>query len=194
MFRDLVIKNRSYRKFDETKRISSEELRELVDVGHLVPSGANLQPLRFITISSKEKCDEVFPTLRWAAYLKEGGTPTEGQRPTAYIMILAPSGQNRGVEEGITGQTILLAAAEKGIGGCFIGSIIRPELAKIVPIPDGYDVKYVLALGYPTEKVVLEEISIGDDIKYYRDENLVHHVPKIKTEELIFTELRGDKS
>lgn len=189
MFKDLVIKNRSYRKFDETKRISSEILRELVDIGHLVPSGGNLQPLRFITVSSEEKCAEVFPTLRWAAYLKEWGGPAVGERPTAYIMILAPSGQNRGVEEGISGQTILLAAAEKGIGGCFIGSIVRPELAKVIPVPEGYDVKYVLALGYPSEEVVLEEISLGDDIKYYRDENEVHHVPKIKTEDLIVSEL-----
>ncbi len=189
MFKELVIKNRSYRRFDEAKCISPEVLKELVDIGHLVPSGANIQPLRFITVSSKEKCAEVFPTLRWAAYLKEGGTPIEGERPTGYILILAPSGAHRGVEEGITGQTILLAATEKGIGGCFIGSIIRPELMKVIPIPDGYEVKYVLALGYPKETVVLEEISAGGDIKYYRDENLVHHVPKIKTEDLIFSEL-----
>lgn len=189
MFRDLVTKTRSYRRFDETKRISSEVLREFVDIARLTPSGGNLQPLRFITVSSEEKCAQVFPTLMWAAYLKEWGGPVEGERPTAYIMILAPSGQNRGVEEGISGQTILLAAAEKGIGGCFFGSIRRKELAEVVSIPEGYDVRYILALGYPAETVVIDEISLGDDIKYYRDDNDVHHVPKIKTEDLLVSEL-----
>lgn len=188
MFRDLVVKNRSYRRFDETKRISLEILKELVDIGHLVPSGANLQPLRFITVSSEEICAKVFPTLRWAAYLKEWGGPKEGERPTAYIMILAPAGTNRGVEEGISGQTILLAAAERGIGGCFLGSIVRKELAEFIAIPEGYEVKYILALGYPREEVVIDEISVGDDIKYYRDENDVHHVPKIKIDEVLVAE------
>ena len=76
MFKDLVLKTRSYRRFDETKRISPEVLRELVDIGHLTPSGGNLQPLRFITISSEEKCAEVFPTLMWAAVSGLPRSPT----------------------------------------------------------------------------------------------------------------------
>ncbi len=188
MFKDLVKKTRSYRRFDETKRISAEELREFVEIARLTPSGGNLQPLRFITVSDEAKCAEVFPTLMWAAYLKDWKGPSEGERPTGYVIILAPAGQHRGVEEGICGQTIMLAAAEKGIGGCFFGSIIRKELAKVIEIPEGYEVKYILALGYPTEEVVIDEISIGDDIKYYRDEQDVHHVPKIKTDEILVAE------
>lgn len=185
MLRDLVIKNRSYRRFDESRCVTLEILEEIVDTGHLVASGGNFQPLRFITIASKEKCAEVFPTLAWAAYLKDWKGPAEGERPTGYIVILSPVGPNRGFEEGIYGQTMLLAAIEKGIGGCMIGSIVRAELSQIIPVPEGYEIKLVLALGYPTEEVVIDEISLGDDIKYYRDENDVHHVPKIKTEDLI---------
>ena len=189
MFKDLVIQNRSYRKFDETKRISPEILRELIDTGHLVPSGGNCQPLRFITISTPEKCAEVFPTLKWAAYLKEWDGPAKGERPSAYIIMLSPAGQNTAWDEGICGQTILLSATEKGIGGCFIGSILRDKLAEVISVPEGYGIKLVLALGYPEEEIILEEISLGGDTKYYRDENWVHHVPKLKTGEIIFSEL-----
>lgn len=207
MFKDMVIKNRSYRRFDESKRISSEQLRELIDIGRLVPSGGNGQPLRYILVHSEEKCAEVFPTLMWAAYLKDWDGPAPGERPVAYIIILSPAGQNTAYDEGIAGQTILLAAAERGMGGCFIGSVNRAKLAEIIPVtngcgvtkgcgvtngygvPEGYGIKLVIALGYPKEEIVLEDVSAGDDIKYYRDHNQVHHVPKIKLDDMILTEL-----
>lgn len=189
MLKDIVVKNRSYRRFDETKRISPEQLQELIDIGRLVPSGGNGQPIRYILVHSEEKCAEIFPNLLWAAYLKDWTGPLPGERPAAYIIMLSPASRNTSCEEGIAGQTILLAAAEKGMGGCFIGSVNRANLSQLLPIPEGYVIKLVLALGYPAETVVLEDISADDDIKYYRDENQVHHVPKINLKDMILAEL-----
>jgi len=48
MIRDLIEKNRSYRRFYESESIKSEMLRELVDLARLSGSAANRQPLKYI--------------------------------------------------------------------------------------------------------------------------------------------------
>lgn len=183
--RDIVKKNRSYRRYEQRKKISELELKELVDVGRLTPSAANKQSIRYFLSNDESTNAKIFETLKWAGYLEEWEGPIEGERPCAYIILVAPKGMNTAHDEGIIGQTILLAAVEKGMGGCFIANIDRDNLRNSLNISNDYDIKLVLALGYPKEKVVIDEISKEDDIKYYRDSNMVHHVPKIKLDDLI---------
>lgn len=183
--KEIVKRNRSYRRYDQSKKVSEMELRELVDIARLTPSGANKQPIRYFLSNTESTNAKIFETLRWAGYLEEWEGPEEGERPCAYIILVAPKGINAAHDEGIIGQTILLAAVERGMGGCFIANIDRNKLRSNLNISDEYDIKLVLALGYPKEKVVIDEITKEDDIKYYRDQDMVHHVPKIKLEDLI---------
>lgn len=185
MLKELVIKNRSYRRFYQNKAIDNEQLKFFINIGRLTASGANKQPVRYILSNVAEKNEKIFGCLRWAGYLEDWGGPEEGEKPSAYIVMLEQKGINAPHDEGIIGQTILLAAVEQGIGGCFIVNIDREMLRQVLNIDEIYDVKLVIALGYPKEKVVLEEISETDDIKYYRDEDKIHHVPKIKLDDLI---------
>ena len=185
MFKEIVLKNRSYRRFYEEKSITEEEIKYLVEMGHLTPSGANKQPVRFVLVNSKEGCGKVYETLRWAGYYNDWDGPVEGERPSAYIVMLSPKGMNCQHDEGIIGQTILLAAVDKGLGGCFIGNIDREELSRRINVPCGYVISLVIALGYPKEQVVIENINSDDDIRYYRDTEAVHHVPKIVLEEVV---------
>ena len=88
MLKEKKKKNRSYRRFDESVRIPRETLVELVELARLCPSGANLQPLRFALVSEKPLTDRVFPLLKFAAYLQDWAGPAEGERPTAYIVVM----------------------------------------------------------------------------------------------------------
>ena len=185
MLKELVIKNRSYRRFYQNQAIDSEQLKFLINIGRLTASGANKQPVRYILSNEAEKNERIFGCLRWAGYLEGWEGPKEGEKPSAYIVMVEPKGVNAPHDEGIIGQTILLAAVEQGLGGCFIANIDREMLREALNVDDRYDIKLVIALGYPKEKVVLEEISETDDIKYYRDEEKIHHVPKIKLDDLI---------
>jgi len=90
-----------------------------------------------------------------------------------------------GCDHGITAQTILLGAAEKGLGGCMIGSVQRDDLRKIMNVSDRFDILLVLALGKPKETVVLEEMQPGGSIEYYRTPDDVHHVPKRPMSEIL---------
>lgn len=187
MVHDLVIKNRSYRRFFQEVPVTLDTLRELVDLARLSPSARNAQPLRFILSNEPEKNAFIFKQLAWAGYLKDWAGPEEGERPAAYILILGDHdiSPTFGCDHGIASQSILLGAVEKGLGGCIIGSIQRPALQAGLQIPAKYEILLALAIGVPKEKVVLEAVGPDGGIKYYRDENQVHHVPKRALDDLI---------
>ncbi len=187
MVRDLIFKNRSYRRFFQEEPVSLETLRELVDLARYSPSARNAQPLRFILSNEPKNNAVIFKHLAWAGYLKDWAGPEEGERPAAYILIVGDReiSPTFGSDHGIASQSILLGAVEKGLGGCIIGSIQRPGLQAALHIPNKYEILLCLALGKPKETVVLEAVGPGGDIKYYRDAAQVHHVPKRSLDDLI---------
>jgi nitroreductase len=187
MIRELIEKNRTYRRFYQDVKINKETLEELIDLARLSSSGANLQPLKYILSYEEEKNNLIFPHLRWAGYLKDWDGPKEGERPSAYIVMLCDKeiSTNCFWDHGIACQSILLGACEKGLGGCMFGSIDRQGLIKALNIPDRYELLLVIALGKPKEKVVIEDMKDPKNVKYWRDENGVHHVPKRKLQDLI---------
>lgn len=187
MIRDLIIKNRSYRRFFQEVTIERQTLTELVDLTRLSASGANLQPLKYILSCEPEKNALIFPHLAWAGYLKDWPGPSEGQRPSAYIIILIDTKirNSVGCDHGVAAQSILLGATEKGLGGCIIGSVQREGLRKALDIPSHYEILLVLALGKPREKVVIETVDQTGDIKYWRDAEGIHHVPKRALDDII---------
>jgi nitroreductase len=185
--RDLVLRNRSYRRFDESCRIERETLIELIGLARCTPSAANRQPLKYILSSEQKTNDRIFPCLAWAAYLKDWDGPAPGERPTAYIVILIDEGiaKDWWCDDGIAAQTILLGAVEKGLGGCLIGSINKERLRQELNIAEQFKIRLVVALGKPAEQVRLEDLAPGGDIRYWRDAKDVHHVPKRLLSELI---------
>ena len=193
MLEDLVRKNRSYRRFHQDVPVDIETLRALVNLARLSASGSNLQPLKYIISCQPETNARIFLHTRWAGYLKDWPGPAEGERPAAYIVILGDTEIRKsfGCDHGIAAQSIMLGAAERGLGGCMIGSIDRTELRQMLDIPDHYEILLILALGKPKETVVLEEVGPDGSVKYYRDADGVHHVPKRSLDELILREYGG---
>lgn len=186
MIRDLVKQSRSYRRFYQDQAISRDTLVELVDLARLSPSGANLQPLKFMLACDAEANAKVFPCTIWAGYLPDWPGPDEGERPAGYIVLLGDTtiSKNCATDAGIACQSILLGAAERGLGGCIFGSIKREQLREELSIPEHLEILLIVALGKPREQVVIDPAKDGD-IKYWRDEQAVHHVPKRPLDELI---------
>ena len=174
---DLVMKRRTIRRFQQ-KPLPRDLLDRLLDAGRLAPSAANLQPLEFITVDSPEMCAQIFPLTTWAGYLPDG-TPQEGERPTAWMLILhnrilSPVADQ---DVGFAAASMVLVAEDEGVASCAIGSVQRGPLRQALGIPEHYEVPLVIALGYPAETAVAEAM-VGDEVKYWRDQQGVHHVPK----------------
>ena len=189
MLRDLILQNRSYRRFHQEVPISLDDLKELVDLARQSASAANRQPLKYFLSYQPGMNARIFPYLAWAGYLKDWGGPKEGEKPAAYIIMLGDKTitQAFGCDHGIAAQSILLGATEKGLGGCIIGSVRRVELSQELHIPEQYEILNVIALGKPKEQVVIEAVGEDGDIKYWRDAQGIHHVPKRSLEEIILS-------
>ena len=187
VIRDLILKNRSYRRFHQEEAIDLETLKELVDLARCSASAANRQPLKYILSCQPDKNALIFKHLSWAGSLKDWPGPAEGERPSAYIIVLGDEevSQSFGCDHGIAAQSILLGAVERGLGGCMLGAIKRDGLRRDLKIPKRYDILLVIALGKPAEKVVLETVGPDGNTTYWRDKDSVHHVPKRPLDEII---------
>ncbi len=186
MIKDLLIKNRSYRRYDESIKIAKEQLVKWIDLVRFCPSGRNSQPLKYIISYEEEKNEKVFSTLSWAAYLKDWDGPVKGERPSAYIIQLLDTTitNNFFCDDGIAAQSILLSAVEEGFGGCIFRSINKPMLMKLLAIPDHFQIINVISLGKPVERIVIDDIK-DDDYKYWREKDGTHHVPKRLLNEIL---------
>lgn len=186
MLKDLILKNRSYRRFYQSEKITTEQLREWIDLARNSASARNAQSMKYILSTEDPLNTLIFEQLAWAGYLTEWKGPEEGERPSAYIVLLHDTriSGNYFCDDGIAMQSILLGATEAGFGGCIIHSVNRIKVREILNLSNQYEILYVLALGKPKEIVILDELE-GNDIKYWRDENEVHHVPKRPLDEVI---------
>ena len=187
MLKDLILQNRSYRRFRQEVAIELKTLRELVDLARCSASSTNRQPLKYLLSCDPEKNALIFQTLSWAGALRDWPGPAKGERPSAYIIILMDKeiSQSTSCDHGIAAQSIMLGAAEKGLGGCMLGSAKKDTLSQNLDIPLRYEILLVLALGEPGEKVVLETLEPGQPVTYWRDSESTHHVPKRQLDDII---------
>jgi nitroreductase len=184
----LVKKNRSYRRFNQNVRISVDQIHQWIELARNSASGRNMQPLKY-ALSTDEKINSlIFEQLAWAGYLKDWKGPAEGEQPAAYIAVLKDTSlaENIYCDDGIAVQAILLGAVSDGFGGCIIGSFNKSKVSAILKLPDHLEILWIIALGQPIETVVLEDLE-GDDIRYWRDEESIHHVPKRRLKDLIYS-------
>ena len=183
---ETIISRRTIRKFKQEK-IDPKILKKIVNGGRLAPSAANLQPLEYLIIDDEDLKKKIFPNLAWAGYIKPKGDPGKGERPTVYIIILADKKINPAPEMdiGASVENMNLIAGEEGIGCCWIGAFKKKKINEIIDVPENLSVELVLAMGYPLEKPVPEDIEKGSSIKYYKDASGTLHVPKRKLEDIL---------
>jgi nitroreductase len=160
-----------------------------------VASAGNRQPTRFIIVNNKELNKVIFSSLGWLGYLSEDMGPVVGERPNAYIIITSDfTIKNTSIQfdAGIAAQTIVLGANSHGIGCCIIGAVNAGKISELLNIPPQFGGMAVIALGYPIEQVVIEESKDYSDVKYWRDENKVHHVPKLPLNQVLIGTYFGE--
>lgn len=188
-FIDLVMHNRSYRRFIQRESIPPAQMKAIATHLRYVPSGVNRQALKAAICCDAQKNAQIFPLLAWAGLLKDWDGPEEGQRPAGYIVLLcdttAAPAEGRGMDVGIAAQTLALAAVEEGLGVCMIASFSKPKLSELLQLPEHLVPMLVIALGKPDECVKIEDMRPGQSTAYYRDSQDNHIVPKRLVEDLI---------
>ncbi|MCR5370539.1 MAG: nitroreductase family protein [Clostridium sp.] len=190
ILKELITKNRSFRGYNEARQVSREELLDMVDCARLSASSQNIQPLKYYLAYQKEKVEEILSCTTWAKGLPELHLPFPGTHPTAFIVILLDLTIDEAMarfqtDAGIAAQSILLSAAEKGLGGLIIKNFRPAELVKAMGTEETLRPMMVIAIGEPAETVVLEELPPGQSTVYYRTSDGAHHVPKRRLEDIV---------
>lgn len=190
MLRDIVIKNRSYRGFDERYTFSKEQLEDYVDLTRYTASSVNAQPLKYRIVYTPDEVSVVRPLTRWARALPDMTLPHPNMHATGFIIIcqdtdISPNLARYQKDIGIVAQTITLAAVEDGLGGCMIGNFTPDEVKEKLNLAENLTPMLIVALGKPAEEIVIKEIENGESTNYYRDENDVHYVPKRKLKDIL---------
>lgn len=184
---EAAVSRRTIRRFLQ-KPIPAQVLEKLLNAARLAPSAGNIQPCEYVVVTEKDLLDRVFDTLKWAMYIAPAGTPMEGEKPVVYVIVLINTkkrAEGGEVDCAAAVENMILTAWEKGIGACWIASINREKLREILGIPDYCKVCFVVALGYKAEEPIIEDMR-GNDVKYWKDENGVLHVPKRRLEDIVF--------
>lgn len=190
MLKELVIKNRSYRGFDENYNFTREQLERYIDLTRYTASSVNAQPLKYKIVYEKNEVEAVRPLTRWARALPDMVLPHPNMHATAFIIIcqdtdISPNLARYQKDIGIVAQTITLAAVEDGLGGCMIGNFTPDEVKETLNLAENLTPMLIIALGKPAEEIVIKEIDNGESTKYYRDENDIHYVPKRKLKDIL---------
>ncbi|MDE6581115.1 MAG: nitroreductase family protein [Duncaniella sp.] len=187
--RELMMADRTVRRFRENERVSVETAERLVELTRYCASGRNAQPLKYVIVTSAGKCAEVFPLLKWAGYFSWWDGPEEGERPAAYLVQCLDTeyGNDCLCDDGLQLEAITLGMRTLGLAGCIIKAFNAVKLQEVLELDARFKPRYVLAIGYPAEEVKIEEMdgSAEADFKYYRTPDGIHHVPKRPLEELI---------
>lgn len=190
MLKDLVLKNRSYRGYDPSVRLTREDLVDLVELARFTGSSVNVQPLKYYIAWKQEEVAQIQALTMWAGALKEMKLPHPGKEPAAFIIICQDMNLNSNSTKflrdiGVAAQTMLLGAVEKGLGGCMLGSFYKPKLMDLLNLPEGVEPNLIVALGKPAEKIVLTDVGEDGSTRYYRNAEDTHYVPKRSLEDLV---------
>lgn len=190
MLKDLVLRNRSCRSFDPSRKVTEEDLHEMIDCARLTASSQNRQAIRYVPILKEEELKILHEETHLAALLPELHLPPEGMEPSAYIILCLDTAITKGASNylkdiGIAAQTVTLAAAERDLGACMIGNFSPKKVSERFGLPEGIEPNLIIAVGGTGETFSIDEIHAGDSTDYYRDANGVHHVPKLAYEDVI---------
>jgi nitroreductase len=180
----LLLKNRSYRGYDESYVVTEEELREMVKVVTKVPSAKNQQVLRFKLVTRATGGEIVLKHTKYGGALPELHLPFEGTAPYAFIIVCTtvPEGKWVDIDLGIAAQSILLKCVEMGLNGICIGAFNKQELISAFNLK--YEPVMVLAIGKGAEKIQLLSIREDEGHSYFRDKG-IHYVPKVQLDDLL---------
>jgi len=184
---EAIYKRRTIRRY-KLDPIPRDILKKLVDYARVAPMARNVQGLEYVIVENSEIREKLFKLIKFAGSLPEDQrTPEPGREPTAYIIVLVnteikPSFFDFDV--GAAVENILLGAISYGIGSCWMANINARKIKSLLQVPDHYQVKHVISLGYPDEESIMEPYE--DSFKYWKNPDGTMHIPKRNLDDIIY--------
>ncbi len=158
-FMDVVRMRRSVRKYKQTP-VPRIDVEYVLEAARLAPSWGNKQCWRYIVVTDQAMRKRITMT-DWAAgapvVIVACADPTKaGNRDgKPYYML----------DVGISMEHLCLAAAERGLGTCWLGGQIdEVAVREALEVPESHRVVALTPLGYPDESPVAKERKLMADM------------------------------
>ncbi len=145
--KEAIIKRESVRDYESTP-VPEEKLLRVLEAARLAPSGANMQPWKFVVVRESK--------LRQALSRASGGQRHVAQAPVViaavaiaseFIMMCGVPGY--AVDLAIAVDHMTLAAVDEGLGTCWIGAFSQEQARNILKVPESCRIVTLLTLGFP---------------------------------------------
>ena len=155
-----IMERRSIRKYLD-KPVEHEKLEIVVRCGINAPSGMNRQPWIVRVVENQQLINDVTEVYKKenAEQVKRDPTFKNMFRNAPNLICVCTPKNGGDLDAGLLGENMMLAAQSLGFGTCCLGGPVRflnsnPN-AKFfldkLDIPEGYQLNYILAIGYPDE-------------------------------------------
>ena len=143
---DAITSRRNVRSYTSLP-ISSADLDRIMEAGRRSPSSQNTQPWDFVAVTDREQLQEL-------AKVWVGAGHVAGSAATIAIVVSGDPGAERRTQFdlGQATMSIMLAAADLGIGSGH-SAVGDQDLARqLLGLPDGKTCAFLIALGYPADR------------------------------------------
>lgn len=158
---EAILSRRSIRKYLD-KQVEHEKLEQLARCGIAAPNGMNQQPWAVRVVENQDfikGTTEIFKKANPEQVKRDANFKNMYRNAPNLIVVATPSGRGQ-IEAGLLGENIMLAAYSMGLGTCCLGGPVRflqtnencKPYVKMLNLPEGYEICYILAVGYPDEK------------------------------------------
>ena len=159
-FKEITKKRQSCRHYTD-KKVSMEDINEILECVRNCPSACNSQPWKFIvctdeiakSMSEHLVVNKLLPINRWT---KECSTFIVIAETKARLIKGIPVGSQHyaQIDLGIACATLCYAACDKGISTCIMGAFDEKKIKQLLNIPEDIKVRLVVSLGYAKDETV----------------------------------------
>ncbi len=172
---DSCIKERRSIRSYLSKKISDEQIKEIIDAARYAPAAGNLQNLYFIIVKSKKKRQEIAKACLDQLWMLEAPIfIVVCSKPTRIKMFYGERGDIYSLQGcGAAIQNMLLKAHSLGLATCWVGAFDPVKMKSILLLPEDITPEAIVTLGYGNETPKMP--------------------PKPKLERIIFFEEWGNK-
>jgi len=152
---DSIRNRRSVREF-ASREIPAEILERMKEALRLAPSACNYQPWKFVLVQDESLRQQIAEACHRQRFIADAPVIVVGVGlPDQAFKHMGGHGNSVEVDVAIALDHLTLAAAEEGLGTCWIGAFDEAAVSKLIATPKGSRIVALMPLGYPARANLL---------------------------------------
>lgn len=145
---EAITSRRNVRSFGD-RPISSEHLDQILEAARRAPSSRNSQPWDFVLVTDRGQLEQLA-----TVWVGAGHVASSAATIALIIDDSAETGRRVQFDLGQVTMSVMLAAADLGIGSGHAGVGEQQVAGQVLQLPAGKSCAFLIALGYPADRAL----------------------------------------